>query len=114
MIDRVILVVVAAFIIVGTAAEIIRVRGMDKMTKRALSRAGILLISSGLVGLVLYAFAYERVMYLGMRLWWIVWFVWIVIAAWRIARFVRVEIPAMNKERAAETAFNKWLPKSKK
>jgi len=89
-------------------------RGMDKMTRRAVSRAGVLLISAGLVGLMLYAFAYERVIYLGMRLWWIVWFIWIVIAAWRIVKFVRIEIPAANKERAAEAEFNKWLPKRKK
>lgn len=115
VVDKLILVVMAACVLVGAIAFLIRLQsGRDKLMKQALGRAGTVLVTTGLIGLLLYAFSYERVIYLSMRIWWlplIAWFLW---EAWKMYRFVFVKIPEIQKLQAERDQFEKWLPKKKK
>lgn len=114
LIDRFLLVTLGAFLLVGACAYVIRVRGnMDTLTRQALHRASKLLLTAGFVGLLLYALAYERVIYLSMRLWWIFLFAWIGWDAWRLYQFVFVKIPQIHMAQAEREKFEKWLPKKK-
>ena len=72
-----------------------------------------MLIITGVVGLLLYAFAYERAVYLSMRIWLVVWFVWVVFWARKVVRYVTVQIPEIQKQREEQAKMNKWLPKRK-
>lgn len=114
-VDRLLLVAFMGLAIVGIIAHLARLRaGLEKMTRRAVGRAGTLLITMGLFGLLLWTLAYERVPYLSMRMWYLVWSVLFVIWGYRIYRFVFVEIPSRQKQNEEREAINKWLPKSKK
>jgi len=111
----VLLVVFTALAVVGLVAKIYGVRaGLDKFVRRAVQRAGTCLLSMGLVGLLHYFFVFERVPVLSMRIWLLVWLVAILLWAWSILRYVRVEIPKANAMKAERERLNKWLPKAKR
>lgn len=115
LIDRLLLVILGACILLGVYAYIVRARGqLDKLMRQAFGRAGTLLLIVGFVGLLLYAFAYERVPYLSMRLWWILLIALVGWDAWRLYRFVCVKIPQIRAKQATREQFEKWLPKQKK
>jgi amino acid transporter len=114
LVDTALLVTFSVFILVGIAAQVLRSRmGMDKLMRRAVGRTGGALISTGLVGLILYSFSYERVPFLSMRILFLAWAVWFVWTAVRLYRHVMTEIPTVRAEQAARNQFNKWLPKKK-
>jgi hypothetical protein len=113
--EWILLVILVACVVAGIAVAVVRARsGFEKLVRRGLGRVASLLITVGLAGLLLFAFAYERIPYLGMRLWWIGWAVLVGIWAWGIVRYFQVDIPAIRKQRAEREQFEKWLPKSKK
>lgn len=91
-----------------------RKSGFDKLTRQAIGRLARLALIFGLVGLLLYAFAYERVSYLSMRFWWIPLILWAGWEKWRLYRFFFKKIPEIRKALAEREAFEKWLPKRKK
>ncbi|MDD2785286.1 MAG: hypothetical protein PHS79_00160 [Patescibacteria group bacterium] len=110
----VMLVVFAAMSIIGLAAKIyVTKAGMDKLMKRAVGRAGTMLLTMGLFGLALYGFVYESVPILSMRAWLLVWLICLGVWVWSILRYVRVEIPAKKEMAAERERMNKWLPKKK-
>ena len=114
IVDTALLVTFSVLFIVGILALVLRIRGrMDKLMRRAVIRAGMALFSTGLVGLILYAFSYERVPYLSMRILFFLWAVWFVCWAYRLFRHVTTDIPAVRAEQMERNQFNKWLPKRK-
>lgn len=115
LVDRLLLVFFLGLVVIGILAHLARLRGgLEKMTRRAIARAGTLLITMGLFGLLLWVFLYERVSYLSMRMWYVVWLGLLIWWAWNIYRFVFVEMPQKQKMSEEREALNKWLPKSKK
>ena len=113
--DRAILVICFTFVIVGILAYVMRARSkMDIPTQDAVASAANTLLITGFVGLILYGIAFERVMYLSMRIFWIpliAWFVWRVVIHWKT---VTREIPKIQKALAEREQFEKWLPKRKR
>jgi hypothetical protein len=85
----------------------------DKLARRVWDKIGTLLISTGLVGLLLYTLGYEQIPYLGMRVFVLGWLVWIGVWAWKVWRFAYVEVPEMRRERAEREKLTKWLPKKR-
>lgn len=105
---------IVVMILGGIGAYVMRSRVKDdKLARRVWNKIGTLLVSTGLVGLLLYAFGYEQIPYLGMRFFVLVWLVWIGIWAWQVWRFAYVEVPEMRRERAEREKFTKWLPKKR-
>lgn len=113
-VDASLLVIFAACIVVGIVAHVIRMKsGMDKLSRRAIGRAGTRLISMGFVGLVLYAFSYERVPFLMMRIFFLVWTVVFVVLAYRVYRYAFVEIPKIKESHEERDRLARWLPRKK-
>lgn len=109
------LVVFMALTLVGLVAKVYGLKAnFDKFVRRAVERAGTLLLTMGLVGLLFYLFVFESVPILSMRIWLIVWLLSAAAWAWSILHYVRVEIPRINRLKAEREKLNKWLPKSKK
>lgn len=112
--ERALLVIFVAFVLFGIVAWIVELKGrFNKQVKRAFERTASLLAWSGIVGLLLLSFSYERVPVLSMRFFYLLWLTWIAWGGWRIYRYVWVEIP--DKERLAREreARERWLPKRK-
>lgn len=112
--DRALLVVMSLLTLAGIVVFIYCLRGnMDRLMRKAMEKAGNLLFLTGLFGLLLYAFTYERVLYLSMRILWLplaIWFVW---EAWKLYKLIYVKIPEIRKIQADREQFEKWLPKKK-
>ncbi|MDD5438128.1 MAG: hypothetical protein PHC70_03220 [Patescibacteria group bacterium] len=109
------LVVFAAMVIVGIIAKVYAVKSnLEKLLRRAVHRAGNLLLTMGLIGLLICFFTYETVPILSMRIWLLVWLGSAIAWAWSIIRYVRVEIPAKHEMQVERERVNKWLPKAKK
>jgi len=68
----------------------------------------------GLVGLLFLLFRETRALYLGARLWLLLWLLgslaWIIY----LTIYKLTTIPKLQKEKIASAEFNKWLPKAKK
>lgn len=89
-------------------------RDFEKLTRRALRKAASMLMVLGVVGLLLFVFAYERVYVLSMRFGYLIWFGLLAWYVWRLMKYVRVEIPAIERRQAEREKLNKWLPKASK
>jgi len=102
----------AVLLVVGIAVQVIAPRQKwEKMTKRLVARSGYMLTVLGSIGLVLYALSYERVPVLSARLGFLVWAAFLAYYAWQTYRFVRVEMPAVQKRREERERIDKWIPK---
>jgi len=112
---RILLVTFVALIVLGIVAHLVRLRGRsDKLIRRVLGRSGTTLITAGLIGFLLFAFDFEGVPILTMRVLYLVLGVWFAWSFWRIFRFATKDIPAIREREARHHAFTKWLPKRKK
>lgn len=115
LMGTVLLVIFTVMAIVGLVAKIYGVKsGLDKFVRRAVERAGTLLLTMGLIGLLLCFFTFESVPILSMRIWLLVWLASAIAWIWSIARYVRRDIPAKRELMAERERLNRWLPKSKK
>jgi len=115
LVSRALLIAFAVWTVAGIAASLVRLKpGLEKTTRRILAKAATLFTWSGLTGLVLWAFEYERIPVLSMRIFYVVVLVWIVWGLWSIARYLRVELPAMRRMQSERAAAERWLPHSKR
>ncbi len=105
------LIIFSAMVILGIVAKVYGVKaGLDKLVRRAVERAGTLLLCMGLVGLLMYFISYERVPVLSMRALYIVWLVGLGLWIWSIYKYVKVEIPSKRSMAAEREKLSKWLP----
>ncbi|MBU1348533.1 hypothetical protein KJ781_00475 [Patescibacteria group bacterium] len=112
VIDRSLLAVFGILLVAGIIARIVASRhGWEKMTKRLVARSGGMLTTLGAFGLVLYALSYERVPVLSSRLGYLLWVGLLGWYVWKTYRFIRVEIPSVQKRREEREQLEKWLPK---
>lgn len=108
------LVVFALMTVIGLVLKIYGVKsGLEKYRKRAVQKAGSLLLTMGLAGLMFYFFTYERLPLLSMRIWLIVWLGVVVLWIWSIYQFIKIEIPRVEALRQERERLEKWLPKKK-
>lgn len=114
VIERVLLVLFIALFFAGILVRLLTLRqGWEKLVKRAVQRASSMLMVMGLLGLMLYFFYYERIYLLSMRFGYLLWLALFGYYVYRLVKYVRVEIPAIEKRRAEREEISKWLPKSK-
>lgn len=89
-------------------------KGLTKPTRLATRSLGNSVLWAGIVGLYVYAMTWQVVPMLGMRIWFVVWFL---LFAWLIARALRrlmKDVPASQEADRARSSYEKWLPKPKK
>jgi len=111
-------IVIVAFIIAALVSGIVayalpRLKAMDKLDRQIAQRIGFIWVAFGIIGLMLYAFAYERVAYLSMRAFWLPLLIWVIWKKWQIYQFVFKKVPEIRKARQEKEKFEKWLPKKK-
>lgn len=70
--------------------------------------------SVGLVGLLFLLFRETRALYLGARLWLLLWLLGALVWIIYLAIYKLTTIPKLQKQKIASAEFNKWLPKAKK
>lgn len=70
--------------------------------------------STGLFGLLLIIFREIRAIYLGSRIWLLLWLIAIFIWLGFIIYYWKIKIPLKEEQAKTQAEFNKWLPKKKK
>jgi hypothetical protein len=109
------IVLFTAMTVLGVVAYVVRFRlGLEKLTRRALERAGNCLMTCGLLGLALVGMTYERIPFLSMRILFVVVLATFGYWMYKIYQYVWVEIPKIKANRQQQDEYNKWLPKRKK
>lgn len=112
--ERFLPILFSVLLFAGIMIRLVTLRqGLEKMVKRALVRAGNSLIVYGLFGLLIYLLTYERVTVLSARVGYLIWLALFAWSAWKIIKYVRVDIPAVEKRRVEREKLEKWMPKSK-
>lgn len=70
--------------------------------------------TTGIVGLLFILFRETRAMYLGARLWLLLWSLGLLAWIAYILFYYFVTVPKIQKQKEEDAEFNKWLPKAKK
>ncbi len=115
IIDKLVLIFLLGLVISGIGCFVYAKygKGLAKYLKRLLRRYANLLTTAGGVGLLLYAFTWQRVPFLSMRFFFVLWAVLFGYWLWTIIRFQWKELPAKRKLREEQMERNKWLPKKR-
>lgn len=90
-----------------------RLHAQKKLEQQVWNLTQMTLLWSGVIGLLLYTFTYERIPYLSMRVWWlalVAWTLWRCLTIWRL---VYIKLPHARKEAAQREQYTKWLPKKR-
>lgn len=70
--------------------------------------------SAGIVGLLFIFFRETRALYLGSRLWLLLWLLGTLVWFGYLTIYYFRTLPQLKKQREENVEFNKWLPKAKK
>ncbi len=102
-------------VLLGMIAKIVRMNNqkIDQGAKEVLRRAGNLLITMGLLGLMWMFFRQQQVAFLAWRFWLLLW---VVLFAWwgfKVSYYATKRLPMISSEQAKKQMMNKYLPKSK-
>ncbi len=112
---RVLLIVFTAILVVGIVGKIYSIKTkLEKWTRRAMDKVSTMLLTMGVLGLLLFLFAYEQIPVLSMRLGYIIWLIILGIWIYFLYKFIYIEIPKQRKLKEAREHTDKWLPKPKK
>lgn len=71
------------------------------------------LSTTGLLGLLFLFFSYEQVPLLGMRLWFLLTFVLLIVWLGRVVKFAVTEYPALRREDEEKARLRKYMPGKK-
>lgn len=115
LIGRILLVLMALFVVVGLACWALARYGItDRELKHFLRRLSTLSLWAGGIGFVLYGLSWQGVPFLSMRIFWLVWLGAFGYWKYLIVRDYLVEMPKRKATQAERAAYEKWLPKPKK
>ena len=89
-------------------------KGLEKTNRRFWRQSGTAALLSGLTGLLLLFFHWQRVPVLTMRILWVVWGVGYGYWGFAIWKEHFKILPAERAKAAERAAYEKWLPKPKK
>ncbi|MBU1131551.1 hypothetical protein KJ840_05475 [Patescibacteria group bacterium] len=99
-------------IILGVISSVLRSKKFkdNKLAKKVWQKIGNWSYSFGGAGLVLIFLKQQRVPYLGMRVWFVLWllafFVWLLF----ILKYIFIKVPKIKKEQKKKKEFEKYLP----
>lgn len=104
-----------ALVLAGLVGKIVRIyyKKIDQGTQEVLRRAGNLLITTGLLGLLWMFFRQQQVAFLAWRFWLVLWvglFVW---WGYKVAFYAIKRLPMISSEQAKKNLMDKYMPKSK-
>lgn len=104
-----------ALVLAGMISKIVRVynKKIDQGTQEVLRRAGNMLVTTGLLGLLWMFFRQQRVAFLAWRFWLILWVVLFVWWGYKVIYYAIKRLPIISSEQAKKNLMNKYLPKSK-
>ena len=105
-----------AWFLVASLALRIAARVMKKKDARKadlLFRFARPLSTTGILGLLFLFFSYEQVPLLGMRLWFLLTFVLLIVWVGRVVKFAVTEYPALRREDDEKARLRKYLPGKK-
>lgn len=71
------------------------------------------LSTTGVLGLLFLFFSYEQVPLLGMRLWFLITFVLLIVWVGRVVKFAVTEYPALRREDEEKARLRKYMPGKK-
>ena len=86
----------------------------DKLVLEIFNRAGSLLVTMGGLGLVLYLFSYERIPFLGIRMWFIVWGIGLLAWVGTSVFYACKTVPCLRRQAVAKEERMKYFPRGKK
>ncbi len=112
--DRFILFFMGVLLLAGIVVSVMARRQAIKDRRHLFQRIAALLCWAGLTGLFLYAFSWQRIPVLDMRLFFVLWLIGYGWWGYVIGRYAFKELPALNAAQAEKAAYEKWLPKPKK
>jgi len=115
LVDKVLLVFLYGVLIAGIGCWVYAKFGkkLEKDRKKLLRRYANLLTTAGFIGLLLYAFTWQRIPFLSMRFLFVLWVLLFGYWLWTIVRFQWKELPLKRQLRKEQAERNKWLPKKK-
>lgn len=102
--------ILAAAIIFGFACVYIRAKKSGPLAWKVWSKLVHWAFSFGLVGLILVFFKEERIIYLGMRVWLILWGLISLLWLGFVLKFILVETPKIKEEKRRKEEIKKYLP----
>lgn len=107
----------AILAIIFTLGVIVRVvatrRTEDRFTLELFRRLGTLCLTMGVIGLVFFFFTYQGIPFLGMRLWFLLWGIGLLVWLGGIMHWVKKVVPAERANIAKRALREKYLPKPK-
>lgn len=103
-------------VLAGLVAKIVRVynKNFGDSIREILRRAGNLLITTGLLGLLWMFFRQERVAFLAWRFWLVLWVVLFVWWAYKVIFYATKRLPIIKNEQNKKIEMEKYFPKNKR
>ncbi len=104
----------ALFIFAGAIVRVVsRRKEYDRDQRMILRKIAMLCSVMGLTGLLWLFLTYEQVYFFGARFWFGVWVITLAVWAYKLVKFVKVEVPAMKEARAMRQEVNAYIPKKR-
>ncbi len=101
--------------ILGIVSRIVaKHRTEDRYLKLVGQKFGILFVSAGLLGMLLFFFSFEAILFFGARFWYPILFIGFVVWFVNILRFIRREVPSMKARELQSKARSKYMPPRRK
>lgn len=98
----------------GMVSRILLDRTEDRYVKLAGRHITRAFTTMGILGLILFFFSFERIPFLGARLWYPLWLIASVLWGLWIVRFVKKRIPTLREKEKAQQMNNRYFPSRRK
>lgn len=106
--------VFALLFVLGVVVRVVaRRRKEDRLVTETFRRIGQLGVTMGLLGLLLFFFAYQEIPFLGMRVWFLLWGVGLFVWIGTVVRYATKIVPAERRRLSARSERSKYLPRAK-
>lgn len=106
--------VFALLFVLGVVVRVVaRRRKEDRLVTETFRRIGQLGVTMGLLGLLLFFFAYQEIPFLGMRVWFLLWGIGLLVWVGMVVRYATKIVPAERRRLSERTERNKYLPRAK-
>jgi hypothetical protein len=100
------------FVLIGIGGKVIaRYKRQDFVLSHIARRLGRPFTPTGIVGLILLFFEYERVSFLSSRFWYLFLLAWFIYSANKFIQFVYRELPQEYRELERKMKLEKYLPR---
>lgn len=112
VLGRVVFGVFLLLFVVGIVARVVASnRTEDPYIQQIGRRAGSLLVTMGILGVLLFFFSFEHIQFFGARFWYPVWVIAFLIWAFFVVRFIKRDIPQMRAHDILRKEQARYLPR---